>query len=146
VAEHVIVWQNSKFEIEFRAADPRDPESEQVEPVYHITELTPYTMLLASLGACTTIVLHTYAENHDVDLEEVESHLRYKRVFQHDCENCEEIDHYEEVIDQALTLSGDLTDEERQKLFHIAKQCSVHKMLEAGIEIRSRLIDGGDEK
>jgi uncharacterized OsmC-like protein len=146
VAEHVIVWQNSNFEIEFRAADPRDPESEDVEPVYHIHELSPYTMLLASLGACTTIVLHTYAQNHGVGLEEVESHLHYKRVFQNDCENCEEIDRYAEVIDQELTLSGDLTEKERQKLFQIAKQCSVHKMLEAGIEIRSHLIDDGDDE
>jgi uncharacterized OsmC-like protein len=146
MAEHVIVWQNSKFEIEFRAQDPRDPESDEIQPVVHIHELTPYTMLLASLGACTTIVLHTYAQHHDVDLEEVESRLRYKRVFQHDCENCEEIDRYEEQIDQELTLSGDLTDEERQKLFRISKQCSVHKMLEAGIEISSQLIDDGGQE
>jgi uncharacterized OsmC-like protein len=145
MAEHVIVRQNSKFEIEFRALDPRDPESDEIQPVVHIHELTPYSLLLASLGACTTIVLNTYAQHHDVDLQEVESRLRYRRVFQHDCENCEEIKRYEEQIDQELTLSGDLSDEDRQKLFRISKQCSVHKMLEAGIEIRSQLIDDGGE-
>lgn len=139
MAEHVIVRQNSEFEIEFHALDPREGESGDVRPVVHIHELTPYTLLLASLGGCTTIVLHTYAQHHGIDLREVETHLRYKRVFQHDCENCEDIERYEEQIDQALTLTGTLTDQERQKLFHIAKQCSVHKILEAGIEIRSRL-------
>jgi putative redox protein len=146
MAEHVIVRQNSRFEIEFRALDPRDPESDEIEPVVRIHELTPYTMLLASLGACTTIVLHTYAQHHHVDLEEVELHLRYKRVFQHDCEHCEEIERYEEQIDQELTLVGDLTDKERQKLFRISKQCSVHKLLEDGVVIRSQLMDDGGEE
>jgi putative redox protein len=146
MAEHVIVWQNRKFEIEFRAQDPHAPESDESQPVVHIHELTPYTLLLASLGACTTIVLHTYAQNHDVALQEVESRLRYERVFRHDCENCEAIERYEEQIDQELALRGDLTDEERKKLFHISKQCSVHKMLQAGIEIHSQLIDDGGEE
>ena len=146
MAEHVIVRQNSDFEIGFWASDPRDSEAGEIQPAVHIHELTPYTMLLASLGACTTIVLNTYAQHHGLDLEEVESRLRYKRVFQHDCENCEEIDRYDEQIDQELSLTGDLTDKERRKLFQISKQCSIHKMLEAGIKIRSQLIaDGGEE-
>jgi uncharacterized OsmC-like protein len=146
MAEHMMVRQNSDFEIEFRATDPRDAESKEIQQVFHIFELTPYTMLLASLGACTTIVLHTYAQHHHVELQEVESHLYYKRVFQHDCEDCEEIERYEEQIDQELTLRGNLTDEERHKLFHIAKQCSVHKMLETGIEVHSQLADEGGEE
>jgi uncharacterized OsmC-like protein len=145
MAKHVIVRQNRAFEIEFRVLDPRDSESDETQPVTHIHELTPYTLLLASLGACTTIVLNTYAQNHDVDLQAVETHLRYKRVFQHDCENCEEIERYEEQIHEELTLTGDLTGEERKKLFHISKQCSVHKILEAGLEIRSQLTDTGGE-
>lgn len=142
MSEYLVVQQNSSFETEFRAKDPRNPDSDEIRPVIHIHELTPYTQLLGSLGACTAIVLNTYAQHHQLSLEKVELHLRYDRVFQDDCENCEEIDHYEEQIDQKLTLTGDLTDSERQKLFHISKQCSIHKMLEAGIAIKSQLIDG----
>jgi uncharacterized OsmC-like protein len=145
MAEYLVVRQNSRFEIEFLASDPHDAESDELQPVVHIHELTPYTLLLASLGACTTIVLHTYAQHHEVDLQEVESRLRYERVFQDDCDNCEEIDRYEEQIDQELALTGDLTEEERQRLFQISKQCSIHKMLEAGIEIRSQLTHDGGE-
>jgi uncharacterized OsmC-like protein len=143
MAEHVIVWQNKQWEVEFRAEDPHDPQSGDLQPVVHIYEFTPYTMLLASLGSCTTIVLHTYAEHHGVDLQEVESDLRYERVFRDDCENCEEIERYEEEITQKLTFRGDLTGEERQRLFRISKQCSIHKMLEAGIGIRSELMSAG---
>jgi putative redox protein len=100
-------------------------------------------MLLSSLGGCTAIVLNTYAQNHQVDLHEVELRLRYKRVFKEDCENCEHIERFDEQIDQELVLSGDLSDDERQKLSYIAKQCSIHKMMEAGVEIHSQLIENG---
>jgi putative redox protein len=140
MAEHLIIRQNSKFETEFQASDPHDPESDEIRQVVHIHELTPYTMLLASLGACTAIVINTYAQNHDVDLQEVELDLQYERVFQDDCENCEQIDRYEEQIEEELTLKGNLTEEERKKLFQISKQCSVHKLMEDGIEINSQMI------
>jgi uncharacterized OsmC-like protein len=136
--EEVIVRQNDRFEIHFQAADPEDPESE-VHPVQHLHELTPYGMMLTSLAACTTIVLHTYAQNHGVALHEAEAHLRYERVFAQDCEDCETIRRYEEQIDAELTLVGDLTDKERQKLFRIGQQCSIHKILEDGIEIHFAL-------
>lgn len=139
MTERVIVRQNSDFEIEFEALDPNKGESAQIRPVLKIHELTPYTMMLASLGACTAIVLHTYAQNHDINLQEVELDLRYQRVFQHDCENCEDIERYDEQIEQTLSLTGDLKDNQRQKLFRVSQQCSVHKILESGIEIRSEL-------
>lgn len=141
--EHVIVNQKSNFEIAFLAADPEADEGEEgakPRPAHHIHELTPYGMMLASLGACTTIVLHTYAHHHDVDLDEVEIRLRYKRVFAEDCEDCEEIDRYEERIQEEMTFRGDLAEAEREHLFHIAKQCSIYKMFKDGIKIESRLL------
>jgi putative redox protein len=142
MSEYLVVQQNRNFETEFRAKDPHDPASDEVRPVVHIHELTPYSQLLGSLGACTAIVLNTYAQHHNLNLEKVELRLSYERVFQDDCENCENIDRYEEQIDQKLSLTGNLTESERQKLFQISKQCSIHKMLEDGIKIRSQLIDG----
>ena len=139
MAEHVIVRQNSDWEIEFEALDPSEDESAEVRPVVKIHELTPYTMMLASLGACTAIVLHTYAQNHDINLQEVELDLRYRRVLQPDGENCEEIERYDEQIDQKVSLTGDLKNNERQKLFRVSQQCSVPQILESGIEIRSEL-------
>lgn len=146
MAEHVLVRQNDRFEIEFLVRDSDGSENGEFEPVQSIHELDPYTMLLSSLGACTAIVLHTYAQNHDVDLKEVELELQYKRVFQEDCENCEDIDRYDEKIHESLKILGDLEEAERKKLFHIAHQCSVHKMLEAGIEIESDLAANGGEE
>jgi uncharacterized OsmC-like protein len=141
MAERVIVRQNGAFETEILAADPHDPHDEHLHPVQHIHQLTPYGMLLAGLTACTAIVLHTYAQYHDVALDEVELRARYDRVFAEDCEHCEGIDEYEEQIEEEIVLIGDLTAQERSKLLVISRQCPIHKMLAHGIEVRSYLAE-----
>ena len=148
MGERVVVRQNSRFETEFRAA----PEEEhghhahdhgvepEPQPVMHIHELTPYGMLLASLGGCTAIILNTYAQNHGVALEEVELHLEYERLFARDCIDCEEIDEYTEQITQNLILRGELSEKDRNKLYQIAHQCPIDRMLQGGIKIESNLV------
>lgn len=139
MAEKVIVRQNRLFETEILAQDPHDPDAEEFEPVAAIHHLTPYGMLLAGLGSCTTIVLHTYAQYHDVPLDEVEITLSYDRTFAEDCENCEEIDKYTEQISEEMHLIGDLTPAEKKKLHVISRHCPIHQMLLHGIEVHSRL-------
>lgn len=146
MTERVIVIQNSKFEIDFQTTDPHDPESNEFKSVIHIHELTPYTMLLTSVGSCTSIVLHTYAQNHEVDLREVELHLKYWRDFQDERQDDTPTGNYQEKIVEDLIFRGDLNDQDRQKLYRVAKQCSINQMLEAGIEISSQLIDNGGEE
>jgi putative redox protein len=91
-------------------------------------------MMLASLGACTAILLHSYAGNHGVRLEQVEIRSSYDRVFAADCERCEQIGEYTEQIEAIVGFTGHLTDAERNKLFLIARHCPIHKILHDGIE------------
>jgi putative redox protein len=143
MAEIVVVRQKSNFETEFLAADTDSPdvEARELKPVHAIHELTPYGMLLAGLGSCTTILLHSYAHHHGVNLEEVELRVSYDRVFDEDCERCEEIGEYTEQIDAAVVLTGDFDEKERNKLFLISKHCPVHKILHDGIETAFRLAE-----
>lgn len=141
MAERVIVRQNRMFETEILAADPHVPQAEHFHPVEHIHQLTPYGMLLAGLAACTAIVLHTYAQYHDVTLDEVELRAQYDRVFAEDCEQCETIEEYKEQIEEEIVLVGDLTAQERSKLLVISRQCPIHKMLSHGIEVKSHLVE-----
>jgi uncharacterized OsmC-like protein len=138
MTERVIVRQNNQFETEFLSTDPHRPESEEFKSVEHIHQLTPHGLLLAGLGGCTAILLHTYAQNHGLNLRDVELRLTYDEAFK---ENSEEIDRYLEQIEEELVLSGELAEDERNKLFMIAKQCSIHKMIEEGIHIESRLVE-----
>mgnify|MGYP005838423527 CR=1 FL=1 len=141
MSEKIIVRQNREFLTEILAPDPHRPDDPQLYPVEHIYHLTPYGMLLASLATCTAIVLHTYAQHHGVDLQEVELRLSYERVFTDDCRDCEAIDEYREQIVEGILLQGNLSPQERQKLLLVSRHCPVHKMLHQGIEVVSGLAE-----
>ena len=138
MSEIVIVRQNADFETEIMAADAGRDDG-HFQPVERVHDVTPYGLFLASLGSCTAVVLHTYAQNHDLHLDDVEIRLEYRRIFQEDCQNCEDARPYEEHISEEIALRGNLTEREREKLFKISHQCPIHKMLESGIEIHSQL-------
>jgi putative redox protein len=130
---------NNRYETGFWSIDPNQPEAEDFQPVQGLHELTPYGMLLASLASCTAQVVLTYAQHHDIPLEEVELHQAYQRHYQEDCENCEDIDRYDEHIQEQIAFVGDLDAGQREKLFKIAHQCPIAKMFETGIEIHTEL-------
>jgi len=136
VAEIVVVRMKSSFEAEFLAADTDSPHTahRELKPVQALYELTPYGMMLASLGSCTAILLHSYARNHGLDLPQVEVRASYDRVFVEDCERCEEIGEYTEQIEAQVGFTGELTDGDRNKLFLISKHCPIHKILHDGIQ------------
>jgi putative transposase len=72
MAERLILRQNNRFETEFLSTDPHQQESQEFKSVTHMHELTPYGLFLAGLAGCTSIVLHTYAQNHGLDLQVVQ--------------------------------------------------------------------------
>jgi len=146
MGERVVVRQDMNFQTEFLAVDPHGPDEGDLEPVANVYSLTPYGMLLASLGSCIGIVLHTYAQYHNVPLDAVELRLEYDRVFDEDCEKCEGIDEYREYIEMEIVLIGDeLTEGDRTKLVTISRHCPIHKMLAHGITVRSILAEAGED-
>lgn len=105
---------------------------EELHEVVHIHELSPYTMLLASVALCTGIVVHSYASHHDVALDLAEIRVSYHQQGSGT--------QYEEWIQESLRLEGDLSEAEHRRLAHVGHQCSIRKMLESGIEIRTETI------
>ena len=136
MAEVVVVRMKETLEADFATADTGLPRADhrQLNPIHAIHELTPYGMMLASLGSCTAILLLSYARNHRVHLRQVEVRASYARVFADDCEDCQEIGEYREKIEAEVGFSGDLTEAERSKLFAISRHCPIHKILHDGIE------------
>jgi uncharacterized OsmC-like protein len=100
----------------------------------------PYELLLAALGACTSMTLALYARRHEWPLEEVAVRLRHARVHAEDCANCETGQAWLDVIEREITLSGALSDEQRERLKGIAERCPVHRTLTASVRIRTRLV------
>lgn len=141
MAERLILRQNDRFETEFLSNDPHRPYSEEFKPTTNMHDLTPYGLFLAGLAGCTAVVLHTYAQNHGLDLDRVELRLTYDRVFDEDCETCDGFEPYTEQIEEEILLVGQLDERDRETLFLVSKQCPLHKVVEDGIEVHSTLVE-----
>lgn len=99
----------------------------------------PYDLLLAALGACTSMTLRLYAERRRWPLQGIVVRLRHSRIHALDCSDCESKEGRLDHIDRELELSGPLTEEQRSRLLEIAERCPVHKTLTSEIRIDSRL-------
>tara|TARA_R110002073_G_scaffold279026_1_gene442947 strand:- start:206266 stop:207477 length:1212 start_codon:yes stop_codon:yes gene_type:complete len=103
--------------------------------------LTPYELLLASLGACTAMTLRMYADRKKWNLEEVLVHLEHFNQHAEDCVACEDTPTKIDKFVRTIELKGDLTTEEKERLLEIANKCPVHRTLENKIEIDTFLRD-----
>jgi putative redox protein len=100
---------------------------------------TPYDLILAALGACTAITLRMYADRKKWPLENVIVRLHHGRSHAADEQQCENRPVRLDQIERTLEISGPLTHEQRVRLAEIAERCPVHRTLDAGVRITTRL-------
>ncbi len=101
---------------------------------------TPYGLLLASLGACTTMTLRMYARRKGLPLVRASVRLEHARIHADDCADCEDGAPLD-LITRVIELEGDLAPEQRQRLLEIAEKCPVHKLLSRGVRVDTKLAD-----
>ncbi|UJX40168.1 OsmC family protein [Desulfovibrio sp. JY] len=87
----------------------------------------PHELLEAALGSCTSMIITMYAKNHGIALTGVSVDVSLDRS-----------EPGTTAFHCAITLSGDLTDEERQRLLRAARACPVRKTLSAKLVFREQ--------
>ncbi|MBD2114325.1 MULTISPECIES: OsmC family protein [Cyanophyceae] len=88
---------------------------------------TPTELVLAGLGSCKAITIKMYAERKGWPVENVYVAAELQTVEK------------QAVIVAYLTLVGDLSAEQRDRLREIGDRCPVHRLLSAGTSIQTVL-------
>lgn len=109
--------------------------ADEPRPVGDDAGPTPYDLLLAALGACTSMTVRLYANKKGWPLERVEVKLQHTRIHAEDCAQCETTKGWISHIDRTIELVGDLDDTQRQRLMEIAERCPVHQTLTSEVDI-----------
>ncbi|MCG8689711.1 MAG: alpha/beta fold hydrolase [Minwuiales bacterium] len=102
---------------------------------------TPYGLLMAALGACTTMTLRMYANRKKLPLERATVRLRHGKIHAEDCEHCETESGKIDRISRELEIEGPLDAAQRQRLLEIADMCPVHRTLHSEVLIETELKD-----
>jgi len=113
------------------ADEPKDMGGDDEGP-------TPYDLLLAGLGSCTSITAAMYAQHKSWPLQDVTVRLQHWRIHATDCAECETKEGKIDRIELGIEFAGPLSGEQRSKLLEIAKKCPVHRTLTSENNIRIR--------
>jgi uncharacterized OsmC-like protein/alpha/beta superfamily hydrolase len=133
------VWADGHYLV---ADEPRSAGGTQEGP-------TPYDLLAAGLGACTSMTLQMYARRKGWPLEEARAIIRHRKRHASDDEAATEEgdgssgkgDPRLDRMERELQLIGDLTADQRERLLEIANRCPVHRTLEAGVAMETSLTE-----
>ena len=99
---------------------------------------TPYDLLLAALGSCTSMTVGVYARRKGWPLQDVAVRLRHSRIHATDCAECETKEGKIDRVELDIELTGPLSNEQRSKLLEIAEKCPVHRTLISEISLAPR--------
>ena len=95
------------------------------------TGATPYDLLLAALGACTSMTVAMYARRKKWPLQDVMVSLKHSKVSAPDGGS------KTDRIERDISFVGPLTTEQRARLIEIANKCPLYQTLTSKIDIQT---------
>ncbi len=102
---------------------------------------TPYGLLSAALAACTSMTLQMYARHKKIRLDSATVMVEHDKIHAKDCEDCDSAAGRIDRFDRRIRLTGELSDEQRERMLEIADKCPVHRTLHSEVKVTSRLED-----
>jgi uncharacterized OsmC-like protein/alpha/beta superfamily hydrolase len=140
--DHVVVREtrNSKFQQTVTVGPHHLLADEPVAAGGEDSGPGPYDLVLAGLGACTSMTMRMYAERKSLPLERVTVTLKHGKIHAEDCAECETKAGMLDQFDRDIRMEGALDAEQRKKLMEIADKCPVHRTLTSEIRIVTREI------
>ena len=88
----------------------------------------PGDFLRMSLASCTAITLRMYANRKKFDVQQIEVTVASEEV------------EGKTIFNSTIEITGNLEEQQRQRMLQISKLCPVHKALTNPIEINSSLV------
>jgi uncharacterized OsmC-like protein len=139
---HVVVHGSGRnFVQEIRAGGHRFRADEPVSLGGTDVAPDPHDYLMASLGACTSMMVGLQARKRKWPLENIRVSLRHSRIHANDCGECVTEDGMIDRIEVAVELTGPLTAEQHSELMKTAGTCPIHRALKGEINVRLRAVN-----
>ncbi|SOE17451.1 putative redox protein [Hoeflea halophila] len=143
--EDVVVGETGqgRFQVSIQAGPHRFLADEPADIGGADTGPSPYDLMAAALGACTAMTLRMYVRLKKLELGLVTVTVRHNKVHAADCLECTDeersdrgkIDRFERIISIDGGTPAGLAD----KIVEIAAKCPVHRTLEHGAKVVTRL-------
>ncbi|MBX7043789.1 MAG: OsmC family protein [Ignavibacteria bacterium] len=105
------------------------------------TGMTPYELLLASIGACKAITMRMYAERKGFPLEDVELEMFHKKVPAEELNGIKTESGKVDKIFIRTRLNGELTDEQKDRILEIGERCPVQKTVLSEVLIETERVE-----
>ena len=91
----------------------------------------PFELLAASLASCTCATLKMYANRKQWPIEKILVDVTFDR----------DVEANTSTFERTITVIGNLTEEQKQRLLVIANACPVHKIFAAPMIVNTQFIN-----
>lgn len=111
--------------------EPKDIGGRDVGP-------SPFQLLLASLGACTSMTARIYARKKGYDFGNLEVDLIYEKTPSTNLDGVGVKNGFHYKISRIIKVNGEISEELKAKVLQIVDKCPVHKAISAAPEIETK--------